>query len=125
MHSKIMEIIAENSWTVSRVAIEYAEFRSGSVVGHAAAARGNLTDLCMAAGYHLGAFGIQMVCCDLIPVSEWKGQLKKEMTTDRIHRVLGKVAADGTYIESHAADAVGIGLHALGVPMDSPLMAKS
>lgn len=124
MQRRIDEIVEEEEWNPVRVAIEFAELR-GSAVGHAAAVKGDMQMLCMAAGFHLCAFREAVLSPDmlLITVNEWKGQLKKSMTDKRIKRLLGNEAANGAPIESHASDAVGIGLHALGIPMDSPRLA--
>jgi hypothetical protein len=55
----------------------------------------------------------------LVPVLEWKQQLKKQLVRERIDRRL----AEGRWVnnfgafKSHTEDAVGIGLHVQGVPM--------
>lgn len=44
------------------------------------------------------------------PPSEWKGQLPKSVTINRVKRVLGPSVCRRLGIEKHAWDAVGIGL---------------
>lgn len=48
------------------------------------------------------------------PPSEWKGQLPKSVTINRINRLLGKGVGDKLGIHTHAWDAVGIGLWHMG-----------
>jgi len=50
----------------------------------------------------------------LVPPSEWKGQLPKSVTINRINKLLGKGVGTELEIESHAWDAVGIGLWHMG-----------
>ena len=59
---------------------------------------------------------------DLIPVADWKGQLKKPVVVDRIWAYYCSKAAPPVALEnmqknikSHALDAVGIGLWARGL----------
>lgn len=46
--------------------------------------------------------------------SEWKGQLPKSVTINRINKLLGKGVGQELGIETHAWDAVGIGLWHMG-----------
>ena len=48
------------------------------------------------------------------PPSEWKGQLPKSVTINRINRLLGKGVGVELGIQTHAWDAVGIGLWHMG-----------
>lgn len=50
----------------------------------------------------------------LVPVGRWKGQLPKRVVQERIEQRLGKTLCSALAIESHAWDAVGIGLWAVG-----------
>lgn len=106
-----------------RLALEWPEFRASSAMGHAAASRGNLTQLAFAAGAHAcmawmarrdGA-GCKVI---LLPVSTWKGMLPKDVVTARIHAAIGKSASLTGEFSSHAIDAVGIGLFAQGHKLD-------
>ena len=128
MHKRIEDTLREEEWRCAAVAVEYAEYR-GSAVGHAAVVRGDVGDLCMAAGVHIASlrqmYGIHWSYCRLVPVSEWKGQLSKDVTTRRIHAVLGPRAINGAPIESHGADAVGIGCHVQGLAMTDDRMSLS
>jgi Holliday junction resolvasome RuvABC endonuclease subunit len=49
-----------------------------------------------------------------VTVAEWKGQLPKDVVQRRIERDLGKRTCEKLNIKSHAWDAVGIGLWAVG-----------
>lgn len=49
------------------------------------------------------------------PPSEWKGQLPKSVTINRVKRILGPEACHRLGIEKHAWDAVGIGLWHRGI----------
>jgi len=49
-----------------------------------------------------------------VPVSQWKGQLPKDVVTDRIINKLGNAACERLGIKTHAWDATGIGLWRLG-----------
>ena len=102
------------------IALEWPEFRAASAMGHAAAARDNLTQLAFAAGAHacMAFLAGHRVEVRLVPVSEWKGTLPKHVVEGRIVKAIGREAIDGTAFESHAWDAVGIGLHALGHRLD-------
>lgn len=51
---------------------------------------------------------------ELVKPSEWKGQLSKAIVERRLREKIGNKACDRLGIESHAWDAVGIGLWALG-----------
>lgn len=51
----------------------------------------------------------------LVPVRQWKGQLPKDVVQRRIVQTLGNEACIHHQIKTHAWDAVGIGLHSLGV----------
>jgi hypothetical protein len=50
-----------------------------------------------------------------IPPSKWKGQLPKSVTINRVKKILGPSIGARLGIETHAWDAVGIGLWHLGI----------
>lgn len=106
------------------VVVEWAQFRAGSSVGHSAASRDDLGHLCHDHGMlHWWA------CCKgatfkTAPVSAWKGNLPKRVVEERIKRGMGDKAIDGTRIDSHAWDAVGIGLWAKGFCLDGKWCSK-
>lgn len=114
------ELVAWNGHQPDAMALEWPEFRPGSAMGHAAAVRDNLTQLAFAAGAHacMGFLGNHDIKVELVPVSEWKGSLPKQVVENRIRRAIGSRAVDGTRFESHAWDAIGIGLHAMGFKLD-------
>lgn len=94
--------------------MEWPEFRAGSAVGHAAASTDSLSMLAFMCGQHCRQ-GLLFQCENvLVPVSEWKGQLPKDVVERRLRAAIGGEARSGVDIESHAWDAVGIGLHWLG-----------
>lgn len=106
------------------MATEWPEFRSGNAVGMAAAGGEVLTKLALCAGCHMQQAWDREAEGMIVPVSTWKGMLKKDVTNKRIVRAIGKEAKDGTLIDSHAWDAVGIGLHVLGFPMDHACFSR-
>lgn len=62
-------------------------------------------------------FGMCATCAQLfvpVPVSEWKGQLSKKITDERIMKKLGKFGWKPTTKTSHEMDAVGVGLFVKG-----------
>lgn len=50
----------------------------------------------------------------LVPVVKWKGSLSKKVVNERIIKAIGNTSKDGIKFDSHAFDAVGIGLYAKG-----------
>lgn len=94
--------------------MEWPEFRAGDAVGHAAAAKDSLSMLAFMCGQHCRQ-GLLFQCENvLVRVSEWKGQLPKEVVEARLRAAVGGEARSGDAIESHAWDAVGLGLHWFG-----------
>jgi len=86
--------------------VEWPEFFGTSAKGHTAASKGDLTKLtCSAAGivFALASYGLP---CQPIGVRKWKGQLSKDLVIHRIQKILPDFET-----ESHAWDAVGLGLH--------------
>lgn len=98
--------------------LEMPEFRPGSAVGHAAASEESLGMLYFMCGLHRRAGEESDVKTAFLRVREWKGSLSKAVVEKRLRRVVGDRAADGTQIESHCWDAVGIGLRYLGHRID-------
>jgi Holliday junction resolvasome RuvABC endonuclease subunit len=47
---------------------------------------------------------------EVVPPSTWKGQLPKSVTINRVRKIIGARACRELGIETHAWDAVGIGL---------------
>lgn len=119
----LMRAFEEQAWAEHQpdeLALEWPEFRAASAMGHAAAVRDNLTQLAFAAGAHacMAFMAGHEVAVKLVRVSTWKGMLPKDVVETRIRRAIGCEAIDGTRFDSHAWDAVGIGLHALGHRLD-------
>lgn len=97
---------------VDSVVIESPAFHSG-VAGLAVAATGSLTKLAMLTGSLIAKVQARDLPLVLATPSQWKGQLPKDVTWKRCKKILdyyGNVART----TSHARDAVGIGLWALG-----------
>ena len=92
--------------------IEYPSFFD-SVGGTMVAKTGDLLKLTFLVGIICGYASTNFVDYVLVPVNQWKGQLPKQIVTERIIRRLGEKQCLG--IKTHAWDAVGIGLHALGI----------
>lgn len=58
-----------------------------------------------------------MVCPErtfTVPVHTWKGQLPKPVVTERIQSILGRDVCAKVGVQTHAWDALGIGLWAMG-----------
>jgi len=90
---------------------EFAGFWSGSAVGMASAAKGDLSKLL----YLTGGLGEvvrrhEIIRPVLVTPAEWKGQLPKPAVIKRIERRWPEIQN----IANHAADAVGMGLAAQG-----------
>ena len=113
-----------SEYTLQTMYMEWPQFH-GTAVGLAVAARGNLSQLACAAGFHAWqaeSLGAEAV---LVPVSTWKGMLKKDIVEVRIHRAIGNVDARNHEFKSHAVDAVGIGLVMKGFPFTSSVYADT
>lgn len=83
---------------------------SGSGKSLAASASGDLIKL----SYLIGSIAQTLSDTKIAPTTlirpmDWKGQLSKPAANARIRRRLGNIP-----LENHSADAIGIGLHALG-----------
>lgn len=121
--TRMLEIVRESIYTnmvrdrlrITAVFVEWPEIRSGSV-GHAAAVRGDVSALAYCCGAMCEMF--PDVRCKLLAVSEWKGQLPKEVVNKRITRAIGSKDRSGNAFETHAWDAVGVGLVGKGFALD-------
>jgi hypothetical protein len=99
--------------TALNVVCEFPEYQTGAdrTMGWM---RGDLQKLTYLVGviaratYHHGA------TFEPVAVSKWKGQLPKQIVTDRIRQKIGRAACDRLGIKTHAWDATGIGLWRLG-----------
>ena len=102
------------------LALEYPELWSGSAKSHAAAKHdGGLLELAYACGVHAADArrnGAKKII--LIRPTAWKGQMPKIIAARRIRRAFpsSEVVQE---TESHAMDAIGIGLAAKGYPLDN------
>lgn len=94
---------------IQRIVIEFPELFASSAKSTASASKGNLFQLTYLVGL-LGAVAADYTGepPELITPRQWKGQLPKEVVIRRMLR------AYGHEYSSHAADAVGIGLHLQG-----------
>ena len=108
--------IAEDCWVIAKtyglslLVVEWPTLWSGSGKSHAAAVKGNLNKICVGVGMVIHALRDWKAEVILVKPGEWKQQLSKEVVEDRIHDELG----DDFEVESHAGDAVGMGLAAVG-----------
>lgn len=84
-----------------------------SIAGIAANRGGGMLKL----AYLVGCITMLPIWTDvhLVTPLQWKGQLPKTIVQDRITATLGAERCEQLNIRSHAWDAVGIGLYALGV----------
>jgi hypothetical protein len=111
------------------IAVEWPELRSDAT-SMAAASKGDLQFLALMVGTLVGSVQTRWLTSrkvNLYKPSEWKGQLSKETTTRRMARYFGDpiVAMEtGSVISSHAADALGVAMHDLGLPMDHSIWRK-
>ncbi len=97
------------------IIIEDAALWSGSAKSQAAATRGDLLKLAKVIGA-LCAVAVEYAenCrVQLIPPSQWKGQLPKGVVKHRIRSVF-ELPAHHHLLREHVADAVGMGLAAMG-----------
>ena len=125
MHNYVTSAFGNTGGFPAVQVLEWPEFRAGSEVGHAAAARDSLSMLAFMCGQHC-RLGTSADCDNvLVPVSKWKGTLPKEVVEKRLRRAIGDRAADGFEIESHAWDAVGIGLYWFGHGINDAAFARA
>jgi hypothetical protein len=91
--------------------IEWPKFmESGG--GQTVARTDSLVKLVACAGRIVQVFRGLGVPVTLVPVADWKGQLPKEVVNKRIVKRLGEAACED--FQTHAWDAVGVGLWAKG-----------
>lgn len=95
------------------IAIEYPAFFQLN----ATAASGALVQLSVFAGIVYGAASRHTPCVQLVPVHEWKGQLSKVIVIERIKKHIDKSCLDKIQPKKDAWDAIGIGLHVLGIKL--------
>jgi len=92
------------------VVIEQPTLWSGSAKSQAAAEGGNLGKMMFLIGMIAQVLQQDGINLLLVTPNEWKGSMPKSVVITRIKRVL-----KGWSPRSHAADAVGMGLSALGM----------
>lgn len=98
-----------NSITKPTIIIEAPEFFE-SELGFTSARKGDLCKLSMSTGMIMESlYKLYRIMPKLITAKKWKGQLPKKVVEKRIQKITGKV------YPNHICDAVGIGLHYLGV----------
>ena len=90
--------------------IESVEYWEQNLISRTAATRGNLSFLAYIIGVYSSVCFQHEVEVYLLPARQWKGQMDKDVTAERIRRVNGI-----TYKNSHITDAVGIGFALQGV----------
>lgn len=95
------------------VAIELPKYMP-SPTGQAAASGGNLVTLFLCVAGIISATHAEKRQLKLVDVNEWKGTMSKEAVISRIKK---RFAAQRMQVafRSHEWDAVGVGLHVLGV----------
>lgn len=96
------------------VVCEFPEFQTGAArsMGWMKGDLQKLTFLVGAIGQMAHDAGCQF---EPVPVSHWKGQLPKDIVTDRIIRLIGGIKCSQLGIKTHAWDATGIGLWRRGL----------
>jgi len=113
IEEKTKHIVGELAAQVEKYLVDeiYVEFPAffGSFGGQTTAKSGALVKLS-------GLVGAIMFALEAKPVkvNDWKGQLPKDIVIKRIKRVLPNVETKFK-VKSHGWDAIGIGLHTLGV----------
>lgn len=108
----MLEEFINHTGPVRYAAVEWPQFFD-SAAGHRTARHGDLTKLTYTVGYLTCVMHIlRVMTVELVPVNDWKGQLPKSLVTKRIKNILGEEVCKG--IDTHAWDAVGIGLYCKG-----------
>jgi len=94
-------------------ALHYCEMPEyfGGAINERGWRTGDLQRTVYLVGSFAGALGASFTP---VRVRDWKGQLPKVVVTRRIRKILGDEICTKLHIESHAWDAVGLGLWALG-----------
>ncbi len=101
-----------NGWQVKEIWCELPAFFE-SAGGMMVATKGDLIKLTFLTGMFAGIAKLNRCRFHVVPVSAWKGQLPKEITRNRIQKLLGTKAC--TWKDHNVWDAVGIGLWAKGI----------
>jgi len=91
-------------YIIDKVIIEDVEFWEGSLKSRTAAIRGDTRKLTLLIGGYVHITHTHRVEAELLPARAWKGQLTKEATVERVHRINGML-----YPSDHITDAVGMG----------------
>ena len=91
------------------VYIEGVEFWMGSLKSVTAAKRNNLSKLSYVVGGYSNEAMRRGIEVRILPASQWKGQMSKEIVMRKINRINGQV-----YQTDHISDAVGIGMSRMG-----------
>lgn len=108
---KLSIYVAAND--VHHADVEFPQYFQ-SAVGHAATADGKIYKLACLIGCFMGVLWHVNARCNPILVNTWKGQLPKPAVIARIKRHLPEINDVNFKIDSHAWDAVGIGMFAKG-----------
>ena len=112
----VLELLRELG-PVSHLVVENPELQEGSRKGLAAKNSGGLLKLTLLTGMIIGAVASEFRTMTLVTPSAWKGQLPKDVSFSRVARAIGDPAKVEVLKKDrglHMADAVGIGLWALG-----------
>lgn len=89
-----------------RIIIEGVEYWETSEKSRIAARQNDLVWLAYTVGIFTSrAFEVRGAKVEIIPAPYWKGQLTKEATQARVHRIIG-----GAFPNEHVYDAVAMGL---------------
>jgi hypothetical protein len=112
LHGQFQEAItlANEERTVVDCYIEGVEWWEGDLISRTAGSRGNLSFLAYIVGVYSSVCVVNNIKVHLVLAREWKGQMSKEVTAERVRRVNGL-----TYKSPHITDAVGIGFSLQGV----------
>lgn len=105
------------------LAIEFPVARLGDSVGFVSTSGGDTIALGYAAGLYQGFSADLFDDVLLVTPQQWKGQLSKRITEQRMRRVIDPIDAQNKQIKSHAWDAVGLALFAAGISINDPSMA--
>jgi Holliday junction resolvasome RuvABC endonuclease subunit len=96
--------------TVSRAYVEEPAYMGGPT-----ARRGDLVKLTLTAGIIVETVREKFKCpINMVRVIDWKGNAPKEIIAKRVCHLMGW-SVDSVKKDNHKLDAVGIGLHCLGV----------
>ena len=96
-------------YKVRCVVIERPMHWGGSARSYAASESGDLINLAIMIGMLMREVEQHSIKTSLVATQAWKGQLSKTAVRSRIRRAIG------VSVSAHAADAVGMGLSALGI----------